>query len=135
MGATTILIRGYVVKQFPHLRDKGLLVASRIATLSITGIALLLGFFVVEILRNVTEIAVLLSSVVILVLLGRLIKHSSRLGGFLSLLSSVALLALFIFTGWAKRVHPFWVVVPATVLIISFFTWMEGRKKKRSSPL
>jgi|MudIll2142460700_1097286.scaffolds.fasta_scaffold17865_2 SSS family solute:Na+ symporter len=134
MGAATIAIRGYVVKWFPHLKDKGLLMASRIATLSITGIALLLGFFVVEILRNVTEIAVLLSSVVILVLLGGLFKNSSKLGGFLSLLISMALLALFIATGWAKRIHPFWVVTPATVIIIGFFTWIEGRKKKRSSP-
>jgi len=72
--------------------------------------------------------------VVILVLLGGFIKNSSKLGGFLSLLSSVPLVALFISTGWAKRVHPFWVVVPATFIIISFFTWIEDRKKKRSSP-
>jgi len=129
MGATTIVIRGYVVRWFPHLRDKDLLIASRIATLSITGLAILIGFFVVEMLRNTTEIFVLLSSVVILVLLGGLIKNSSKFGGFLSLLISVPLVALFISTGWAKRVHPFWVVVPATVLIISFFTWIEGRKR------
>jgi SSS family solute:Na+ symporter len=133
MGATTIVIRGYVVKWFPHLKDKGLLIASRIATLSITGLALLLGFFVVEILRNVTEIAVLLSSVVILVLFGGLIKNSSKLGGFLSLLASLPLVALFISTGWAKRVHPFWVVVPATFIIISFFTWIENRKRNSTS--
>jgi len=128
MGATTIAIRGYAVKWFPHLKDKGLLVASRIATLSITGIALLLGFFVVEILRNVTEIAVLLSSVVILVLFGGLVRNSSKLGGFLSLLASVVLLALAISTGWANRIHPFWVVAPATFIILSLFKWIESRK-------
>jgi SSS family solute:Na+ symporter len=129
MGATTIAIRGYVVKWFPHLIDKGLLMASRVVTLSITGLALLLGFFVVEILRNVTEIAVLLSSVVILVLLGGLSKHSSKLGGFLSLLASGVLLALFISAGWSKRVHPFWVVAPATFIIIRLLTWIEHRKR------
>jgi SSS family solute:Na+ symporter len=131
MGATTIVVRGYVVKSLPHLSDKKLLVASRMATLSITALALALGFFVVEILRSVTEIAVLLTSVVILVLMGGLLKNPSKSGGVLSLIVSIGLLALFLFTGWSKRVHPFWAVSLATVIIMGVSTWLERWRANR----
>jgi solute:Na+ symporter, SSS family len=128
MGATTIVVRGYGVKLFPHLSDKGLLVASRVTTLSITGIALALGFLVVEILRSVTEIAVLLTSVVILVLMGGLLKNPSKGGGILSLVVSLGLLALFLLTGWSKKIHPFWAVSLATLIIMGVSTWVERHK-------
>jgi SSS family solute:Na+ symporter len=131
MGATTIVVRGYVVKSFPHLSDSRLLVASRIATLSITALALALGFLVVEILRSITEVAVLLTCVVILVLMGGLLKNPSKRGGILSLIVSLGLLALFLFTGWSKKIHPFWAVSLATLVIMGVSTWVE-RCKARS---
>jgi Na+/proline symporter len=133
MGATTIVVRGYVVKSFPHLSDKTLLVASRIATLSITALALALGFLVIEILRSVTEIAVLLTSVVILVLMGGLLKNPSKGGGILSLVVSLGLLALFLLTGWSKKIHPFWAVSLATLIIMGISTWVERCKANRDT--
>ena len=134
MGATTIVVRGYVVKSFPHLSDKKLLVASRIATLSITALALALGFLVVEILRSVTEIAVLLTSVVILMLMGGLLKNPSKRGGILSLIVSLGLLALFLFTGWSKKIHPFWAVSLATLIIMGISTWVKRYKGNPTAP-
>jgi SSS family solute:Na+ symporter len=132
MGATTIVVRGYVVKSFPHLSDKKLLIASRVATLSITALALALGFLVVEILRSITEVAVLLTSVVILVLMGGLFKNPSKRGGILSLVVTLGLLALFLFTGWSRRIHPFWAVCLATVIIMGISTWVERTFKKHA---
>ncbi len=127
MGATTIVIRGYLVKVLPDLSDKKVLVASRITTLVLAAVALFLGFFVIEILRSVTEIAVLLTSVLILVVLGGLLKNPSKSGAFLSLIVSVCLLILSLSTGWNKKVHPFWMVVPAVLVIMFVSTWM-GKK-------
>jgi uncharacterized membrane protein (UPF0136 family) len=132
MGATTIVIRGYLVKWVSHLSDRQILMASRGVTLAIGAIAFLLGSFVVEILRGITEIAVLLTSVVILVALGGLLKQPSRQGGLLALLVSLGLLLLFLATGWAKKVHPFWPILLATVLIVGVSTWLE--RKKPASP-
>ena len=133
MGATTIAVRGYAVKFLPHLSDRDLLIASRFATLSITAMALVLGFLVTEIMRTISEIAVLLTSVVILVLVGGILKKPSRWGGFLSLLVSLCLLALFFLTGWIKKFHPFWAVSGATLIIIGISSWIDKKKGGASS--
>jgi solute:Na+ symporter, SSS family len=132
MGATTIVIRGYLVKGLPRLSDRQVLVVSRGVTLALAALAFLLGSFVVEILRGITEIAVLMTSIVTLVALGGLLKQPSRQGGLLALLVSLGLLLLFLVTGWAKKVHPFWPVFLATVLIVGVSTWLE--RKKSASP-
>jgi uncharacterized membrane protein (UPF0136 family) len=132
MGATTIVIRGYLVKGLPRLSDRQVLVVSRGVTLALAALAFLLGSFVVEILRSITEIAVLMTSIVTLVALGGLLKQPSRQGGLLALLVSLGLLLLFLVTGWAKKVHPFWPVFLATVLIVGVSTWLE--RKKSASP-
>jgi len=54
MGATTLAIKGYVAPIFKINNDRSLLFASRITTLIIGTISLFLGFFVKEILREVT---------------------------------------------------------------------------------
>jgi len=79
-----------------------------------------------RILRNVTEIAVLLSSVVILVCSGPR-EEFEQARWFLSLLASVVLLALAISTGW-RTDSSFLVVAPATFIILSLFKWIESRK-------
>ena len=132
MGATTIAIRGYFVPFFPGVSDRGILVASRAATVSMTALALLLGFWVTEILRSVTEIAVLLTSITILVLMGGLLIRPSKWGGFLSLLVSLGILVLFMGLGWKSAVHPFWAVLPATPLVIWVFTWIERKREKQA---
>jgi SSS family solute:Na+ symporter len=131
MGATTIVVRGYVVRVFPGLTDRGLLIASRIATISIAGVALMLAFFISEILRSITEISVLLSTVVLLVVMGGILKTPSKAGGFLCMVISPCLLALFLITGWSQAVHPFWAVAPSTLVILLFSTWIA--RKPRSS--
>lgn len=130
MGGTTIVIRGYLVEILPELSDKRILIASRITTVVLAGVALFLGFFVIEILRSVTEIAVLLTSVVILVAMAGILKNPSKKGGFFSLIVSFCFLIVFISTGWDKKVHPFWVVFPATLLIMLVSTWVEQKSKK-----
>jgi hypothetical protein len=102
--------------------------ASRVATFSMTALALLLGFLVMEILRNVTEIAVLLTSVVLLVVMGGLLRRPSRWGGCLSLWISLAVLLLFIGLGWKRVLHPFWAVFPVTLFVVSVATWVERRQ-------
>lgn len=130
MGATTIVIRGYFIRILPQLSDRRILVASRITTLVLAGMALFLSFSVVEILRSVTEIAVLLTSVVILVAMAGILKNPSKKGGFLSLIVSFCFLILSISTGWDKKVHPFWMVFPATLLIMLVSTWIEQKLRK-----
>jgi solute:Na+ symporter, SSS family len=129
MGATTLIVRGYWVKRFPHLSDKGILISSRIATMCVTLVSLLFAFFVLDILQSLSEIAVLLSSVLILVLVGGVLRHPSKMGGRMALSVTLCLLILFIAMGWSKTVHPLWAVLASTLLIIGVSTWIERKRR------
>jgi hypothetical protein len=62
--------------------------------------------------------------------MGGLLKNPSKRGGVFSLIVSLGLLALFLFTGWSKKIHPFWAVSLATVIIMGVSTWLERIPKR-----
>jgi SSS family solute:Na+ symporter len=113
MGATTLAVKGYIVPMFRIENDRTVLAASRLTTLLIGLVALLLGFFVKEILREVTWLAVLLSAIVYIVVFGWAGKIASAYA-FASLLGALILVFLSFATGFHKVVHPVW---PVTVLV------------------
>ncbi len=113
MGATTLAVKGYIAPMLRIEDDRTLLRASRITTLLIGLVALLLGFFVKEILREVTWLAVLLSAIVYIVFFGWARKIASTYA-FLSLLGALIIVFLSFVTGFHKVVHPVW---PVTVLV------------------
>lgn len=114
MGATTLAIKGYIAPVFNIKSDRVLLLASRLTTLSIGAVALLLGFFVKEILREVTWIAVLLSAIVYIVFIGWTWKQVHSLYAFLSLLGTIIILIFTFAFGSYKVLHPVW---PVTLYI------------------
>jgi len=70
MGATTLAVKGFVAPGLSIRTDRGLLLASRLTTLAIGLVALLLGLLVKEILRDIAWLAVVMSAVVYLVFFG-----------------------------------------------------------------
>ncbi|MCX5817364.1 MAG: hypothetical protein NTX75_14190 [Proteobacteria bacterium] len=114
MGATTLAVKGYVAPLFKISDDRTLLLASRITTLLIGAISLLLGFFVKEILREITWIAVLLSAIVYIVFIGWIGKRINSIFAYISLIGTVAILFLSFIFGIHRIVHPVW---PVTVFV------------------
>jgi SSS family solute:Na+ symporter len=113
MGATTLAVKGFVAPGLKIRTDRGLLLASRLTTLGIGLVALLLGLFVKEILRDIAWLAVVMSAVVYVVFFGWAGKISSA-WAFVSLLGSIVLLFASAATGLDKVVHPIW---PVTALV------------------
>ncbi len=113
MGATTLAVKGYIGPIFHIESDRRLLLVSRLTTLAIGLIALLLGFFVKEILREVTWLAVLLSAIVYVVFFGWA-KRVASAYAFFSLLGALVIVLLSFLTGFHKVIHPVW---PVTVLV------------------
>jgi SSS family solute:Na+ symporter len=111
MGATTLAVKGYVAPALKLTTDRKILLASRITTLSIGAVSLLLGFFVKEILREVTWLAVLLSSIVYIVFIGWVGKRIGSIYAFISLLGTSAIIVVSFLFGLHKIIHPIW---PAT---------------------
>jgi SSS family solute:Na+ symporter len=110
MGATTLAVKGYIAPLFKIESDKQLLFVSRVTTIVIGTIALLLGFFVKEILREVTWIAVFLSAIVYIVFIGWFGKKIDSKYSFISLVgTTVIILCTFVFEVH-KVVHPIWPV-------------------------
>ena len=114
MGATTLAIKGYIAPALNITNDRVLLLVSRLTTLLIGAVSLLLGFFVKEILREVTWIAVLLSAIVYIVFIGWAWKQVHSLYAFLSLLGTIAILIFSFAFGSYKVLHPVW---PVTLYI------------------
>ncbi len=114
MGATTLAIKGYIAPALNISNDRVLLLVSRLTTLSIGAVSLLLGFFVKEILREVTWIAVLLSAIVYIVFIGWAWKQVHSLYAFLSLLGTIVILIFSFAFGSYKVLHPVW---PVTLYI------------------
>ncbi len=119
MGATTLAVKGYIAPLAKIGNDRRLLLVSRITTLAIGIVSLLLGFFVKEILREVTWIAVVLSSIVYIVAAGWLVKKKKSSYAFAALLGTVIILAFSMFFGLHKVVHPVWPVTVYVFLIMS----------------
>ncbi len=114
MGATTLAVKGYIAPFLKLKNDRSLLLVSRFTTLFIGAMALVLGFFVKEILREVTWIAVFLSAVVYIVFLGWLGKKINSIYAFLSLSGTIVIVVLSFITGFHKLIHPIW---PVTVYV------------------
>ena len=114
MGATTLAVKGYVAPLFKISDDRTLLLVSRITTLLIGAVSLLLGFFVKEILREVTWIAVLLSAIVYIVFIGWIGKRINSIFAYISLIGTIAILFLSFIFGIHRIVHPVW---PVTVFV------------------
>jgi SSS family solute:Na+ symporter len=114
MGATTLAVKGYIAPLLKIENDKQLLRVSRLTTLVIGAISLLLGFFVKEILREVTWIAVFLSAIVYIVFIGWFGKKIDSKYSFISLIGTVAIVFCSFVFGIYKYVHPIW---PVTIFI------------------
>ncbi|OPY77675.1 MAG: Sodium/pantothenate symporter [Syntrophorhabdus sp. PtaU1.Bin058] len=127
MGATTLAVKGYIAPALSLRNDRTLLYVSRFTTLAIGAVSLLLGFFVKEILREVTWIAVLLSAIVYIVFIGWAWKQVHSLYAFLSLLGTVAILMFSFIFGSYKVLHPVWPVT-LYIFIVMGIGVMEARK-------
>lgn len=114
MGATTLAVKGYIAPLLKLDNDRKLLLVSRFTTLSIGAVSLFLGFFVKEILREVTWIAVFLSAVVYIVFLGWIGKKVNSMYAFLSLAGTIIIVVLSFISGFHKVIHPIW---PVTVYV------------------
>jgi len=109
MGATTLAVKGFVAPALHIRNDGGLLLASRLTTLGIGLVALLLGLFVKEILGDIAWLAVVMSAVVYVVFFGWAGRISSQWAS-ISLPGGIVLLFALPATGLGKLVHPIWLV-------------------------
>lgn len=110
MGATTLAVKGYIAPFLKIENDGQLLLVSRLTTVVIGAISLLLGFFVKEILREVTWIAVFLSAIVYIVFVGWTGKSGNTRFAFVSLLGTVVIVLCSFLFGFYKIIHPIWLV-------------------------
>jgi SSS family solute:Na+ symporter len=132
MGATTLAVKGYIAPALRIRNDRRLLLASRLTTLTIGLIALLLGFFVKEILRETAWLAVLMSAVVYVVFLGWW-RRISPVWAFASLLGAVVLLFVSAVTGLDKLIHPVWPVTALVFMLMGAGALAARRATSRSS--
>ncbi|MCX7966456.1 MAG: sodium:solute symporter family protein [Syntrophorhabdaceae bacterium] len=128
MGATTLAVKGYIAPIFNIDSDKRLLFISRITTLMIGAISFGLGFFVKEILREVTWIAVLLSAIVYIVFTGWIFKGIKSIYALIGLVGTAFILIVSFITGFYKYTHPIW---PVTLFmgIVMFFGVISRTKE------
>ncbi len=97
--------------------DRKILLVSRFTTLSIGGV-LVLGFFVREILREVTWLAVFLSAIVYIVFAGWFVKGMKSSYGFAALLGTVIIMGLSFLLGMHRIIHPLWPVTVYVALVM-----------------
>jgi SSS family solute:Na+ symporter len=116
MGATTLVVKGYIAPLFKVEDDRKLLLISRLTTLVIGAISLLLGFFVKEILREVTWIAVFLSAIVYIVFIGWFGKRIDSRFSLASLVGTLLIVLCSFLFGLHKIIHPIW---PVTLYIFT----------------
>lgn len=110
MGATTLAVKGYIAPLLKITNDHSLLFISRITTFIIGLISLLLGFFVKEILREVTWIAVFLSAIVYIVFIKWMGLKVKSIYAFISLIGTIVIILFFFIFGIYKIIHPIWPV-------------------------
>jgi len=127
MGATTLAVKGFVAPALHIRNDRGLLLASRLTTLAIGLVALLLGLFVKEILRDIAWLAVVMSAVVYVVFFGWAGRISSQ-WAFVSLLGSIVLLLASAATGLGKVVHPIWPVTAVVFALMGMGLYFSKRR-------
>jgi SSS family solute:Na+ symporter len=113
MGATTLVVKGFITPAYRFKSDRGLLLVSRLTTLGLGLVALVLGFLVKEILRETAWIAVLGAAIVYIVFFGW-VRRIAPGWAMASLLGAPVLLAVTPFTGLDRVMHPVW---PVTVLV------------------
>lgn len=128
MAATTIAVKGYMAPLFGITSDKRLVVASRLTTVGIGIVSLLLGFFVRDILKEVTFLAVLLSAIVYIVFFGWVIKKIPGVWAFTALVGTPVILALYFGLDLRGMVHPIW---PVTIYV--FLVMFAGLVFSRNS--
>jgi len=114
MGATTLAVKGYIAPLLNMENDRRILLASRLTTLVIGALSLTLGFFVREILREVTWLAVFLSAIVYIVFVGWFAKGMKSAFAFAALLGTVVIMAVSFAAGLQRMIHPLW---PVTVYV------------------
>ncbi|HVN25399.1 MAG TPA: hypothetical protein VMT71_15605 [Syntrophorhabdales bacterium] len=115
MAATTIAVKGYIGPLMGVTSDRKLVVASRLTTVGIGVVSLLLGFFVRDILKEITFLAVLMSAVVYVVFFGWVVKRIPGTWAFVALAGTPAMLALYFVLGLRGLVHPIW---PVTIYVL-----------------
>ena len=119
MGATTLAVKGYVAPALKITDDRKLLLVSRISTLAIGALSLLLGLFVKEILREITWLAVFLSAIVYIVSAGWMSRKVPSGAAFISLLGTIVIVACSFIFGFYKVIHPIWPVTVYVVLVLA----------------
>jgi SSS family solute:Na+ symporter len=124
MGATTLAVKGYIAPALNIQSDRRLLLLSRLTTLAIGFISLLLGFFVKEILREITWVAVFLSAIVYIVFFGWAVKRVGSGYGFIALLGTLVIVCFSFISGDYKVIHPIWPVTIYVFIVmgIGYFT-------------
>jgi solute:Na+ symporter, SSS family len=122
MGATTLAVKGYIAPFLKIENDRHLLLVSRLTTIVIGVVSLFLGFFVKEILREVTWIAVFLSAIVYIVFVGWAGKNVSSRFAFLSLLGTVVIVLCSFLFGFYKIIHPIWFVTLYVFIVMGIGT-------------
>jgi SSS family solute:Na+ symporter len=118
MGATTLAVKGYIAPALRITDDRALLMVSRVTTLLIGAVSLLLGFFVKEILREVTWLAVFLSAIVYTVFLGWTGRRIRSSYAFTTLAGTVIIVLLSFVTGFHKAIHPIWPVTVFAAIVM-----------------
>lgn len=118
MGATTLAVKGYIAPFFRMENDRKILLVSRFTTLAIGALSLVLGFFVREILREVTWLAVFLSAIVYIVFAGWFIRGMKSSYAFAALLGTVIIMALSFLLGMHRIIHPLWPVTVYVALVM-----------------
>jgi SSS family solute:Na+ symporter len=129
MGATTLAVRGYVAPFLHIKRDESLLLASRLTTLAIGFLSLLLGFFVKEILREVTWLAVFLSAIVYIVFPAWMGLRIGSGYAFTALLGTVVIIFLSFVTGYHRLIHPIWPVTVFVFIVLMIGTVASQRSR------
>jgi SSS family solute:Na+ symporter len=129
MGATTLAVKGYVAPTLGIQSDRNLLVASRLTTVGIGVISLLLGFFVREILREITFLAVLLSAIVYIVFFGWLVKKIPSVWAVTALVGSLVILFLSFILGYHRLLHPIWPVTIYVFLVMFTGLFVTNRRQ------
>jgi solute:Na+ symporter, SSS family len=132
MGATTLAVKGYLAPLLKIENDRRILLLSRLTTLVIGGLSLVLGFFVREILREVTWLAVFLSAIVYIVFAGWFLPGIKSGFAFAGLLGTVIIVGVSFIFGLHKVVHPVWPVTAyiAVIIIIAALTRKKNTEQK-----
>jgi SSS family solute:Na+ symporter len=118
MGATTLAVKGYIAPLFQINDDRRILFISRLTTLVVGAISLFLGFFVKEILREVTWIAVFLSAIVYVVFIGWFVKRIDSRFAFISLGGTLIIVLCSFLFGLHKIIHPIWPVTLYVFIVV-----------------